>query len=307
MRYLILIILFLSLAGISKNTQFLKPSSFKLQKRYQGEEYLHAIVTGDKSSLSKEQKQNLRDFSLLHLITPSGLHLSSLFIIQKIFGKRVYLLLMSFFTIFIFNLNGFYPLKRIMFFKGFKLLFRSMNNQMAFNLTFLLDLLVGFYQRSPFSSLLSMLFWGTILSHQKMESFSLIKKLFINSILVSLIFDQSLNAFSFILNPIYSFLISISFPFLLLSNLLKNVTLLPIELASWFLDSIFHLLQIINFQLFHICPDISNLCIVIALFKRWKTVTLISVLVCSLNLGEKYQFKYKVGKYLRPPIEREAI
>ena len=103
--------------------------------------FYYSSQTGEKVGISPTLKKALKEFGLIHLLTPSGIHLSSLLLVFFLFIKRkahkyIYFCLL----ILIIPLTGFYSLKRIIIFhilKCFKL-----STQQSFILTFIIDIFI---------------------------------------------------------------------------------------------------------------------------------------------------------------------
>lgn len=179
----------------------------------------YSLMTGDKTFLNKETKEEFKQMGLMHLLTPSGLHLSSLIIIFKFFPKRFQLILLFLISIPIFSLKNYYSIKRVLIFKFCTRLFDKnfkYKNEYAFILTFVLDILLGNFQEGVLSSVYSFLFWGTILFH-KGNFWGLNYKLFFNLILTSFISSQKVNIISLFLNSLVSSLFTILYPILFIN------------------------------------------------------------------------------------------
>jgi competence protein ComEC len=196
---------------------------------------LIATQTGNKKSVPKPLIEVYKQFGLLHLMTPSGIHLSSIFLFFFIFIKGKFrlliylpLLLISFFTL------GFYSLKRIIYFHLFKIFIK--NNQLSFILTFILDIMIGGYTLSPMSFTFSFLCWGVIIFSK--TKISIFLNLFACQMLISLFLDQSINFMGLILNPIFTGLFSSVFPLLSINFWLLNL--------NWLYDIINLFIKIFN-------------------------------------------------------------
>lgn len=201
---------------------------------------LCAYFLGDKSMLPKKVIKIHREMNLLHLMTPSGLHLGSLLLIvlflckvPQFFGrvswhseKVLYgaLILLGVST---FTLQGIDSFKRMILFALIrKFPFKTFTKKSAFLLTFLISAFFGQLQENPLSFCFSFLFLGILLfsSNRFLMLISLfLSQAFISewmgkpfSILTSLIglLLSSIAPFLFI-----SFLPEIIFPILPLSDL----------------------------------------------------------------------------------------
>ncbi len=167
-----------------------------------------AMALGDKSCVNAQDKEAIKSFGLMHLLTPSGLHLSSALALFYFFPRLRFLtclalLMGSFFT------SGLYSLQRMLVFQAFN--FKLKNVKMSFLVTMGASLLLGNFSQSPISFALSMLFWGTIVYH-KGSKLNLALSLFLAQALVSIAFNQELNPLALIINPAVTFLFTIAFP-----------------------------------------------------------------------------------------------
>ena len=168
---------------------------------------LVSMNTGNKKLIKKDLKKRYKTLGLLHLFTPSGLHLYPISRILQLFvPKRLYSIFCIFTYLFFSQFQGFYSLKRIISLKFFYEL--NISKQNCFTLSFLIDYLVGNYHASPLSFTFSYLFLGIVLfSKGKAE------------LIYSLYFAQALIAHFFMtpfyfLAPILGFFLSSLFTFL---------------------------------------------------------------------------------------------
>ena len=172
-----------------------------------------ALILGEKHCIPYKLKKKLKELSLLHIFTPSGLHLSSLFILT--FGSKYLRYLLILFSIFYsFLFTHLYALQRVSMFYGINYFLK--NTWLSFSLTFLICLITMQYTQSPMSYLFSFIFWYMILSHKKNKAY-LVLYLFGIQILISFILDQKINLAGLFINPIFTLLLTLIFPFLAIS------------------------------------------------------------------------------------------
>lgn len=163
-----------------------------------------SYLFGMKKGLPKEIKKAHKKLHLLHLMTPSGLHLGVAMIIFKKYIKRkifinIFLILITFISIY---LGDFFALRRMA-------IFGITNN---FILTFLIDFFLGGWSASPFSYSLSFLFLGLILINKDRAKKYLARDFFIAQLLITLFFEQKVYPIGFILGFFLTPLISAIFP-----------------------------------------------------------------------------------------------
>lgn len=266
----------------------------------------HAIVTGDKSRLSKDQLQKYKHMGLMHVLTPSGLHLGSVIWLQKLLPQRLFIAALFFLSMGISLLPTYFPIKRILIFKWFKLS-TNVNNELLFLLTFIMDLCLGFYSQSPMSSLLSFLFWGTIITHKKFQGPSLLKKMSLNLLLVNLIFLQSTSFLAFFINPLVSLFVGISFPLLILGYAISPFIPYLAKTIATSLSCIDSSLAYIDRKELWIPPSPLFLLIFLGFILKNKKLIFIILLIGSTKAGEGWKIKIPSGKWLKPPGQTRRL
>lgn len=262
---------------------------------------VHAMVTGDKSKLSKTEKQKFKEFGLMHILTPSGLHLASLTWIQRFAPFLIFIITLTITTVFFFNLVGFYPIKRILIFKYSKVIFPKVNGKYLFALTFIIDVLINQYNSSPMSSLLSFLFWGTILTHHQLLDIGLFKKLGLNLLIVNFLMNTSTNLLSILFNPIISSLISLIFPAVALSYFVAPLSTLPLQGILAIFEIIFRPIFHPISQYFLTQTNIFLILLSICFFLEKRKLVLLILIFYSADLNLKMDLKVGSGKWLRAP------
>lgn len=195
----------------------------------------HAFVLGDKSAVTRTQKNDLQRLGALHLLTPSGLHLSSfitlLSLILSVLNKEKWKIPTLFaLGIVLLTIPEFYSLKRTLIFYLFGYFlysFKKMKNKsiLIFILVFTLDFFFGSFKNSPLSFTFSFLFLGTIIAFKDAKKWHFFGSLILNQILVSYFFTQKFYLLGpllgFILTSIFSIVFPIgliSFPFDMFTN-----------------------------------------------------------------------------------------
>ncbi|EQC48303.1 competence protein [Bacteriovorax sp. BSW11_IV] len=196
-----------------------KSSGFKFQSHKSKASIAHAFILGDKSAISRTQKNDLKTLGALHLLTPSGLHLSSFiallsFILSITNREKWKIPALIVLGIFLFSIPDFYSLKRTLAFYllGYFLYqFKNFKNKshLIFGVIFILDYFLGSYKYSPLSFTFSFLFLGTIIALKDAKKWQFFSFLFLNQVLVSYFFLQKF----FILGPIFGFILTGVFGF----------------------------------------------------------------------------------------------
>ena len=175
-----------------------------------------SYLFGMKKGLPRKIKKAHKKLHLLHLMTPSGLHLGIGMIIFKKYIKKqiiikLFLVLMTFLSII---LGDFFALRRMA-------IFGITNN---FILTFVIDFFLGGWSASPFSYALSFLFLGLILINKDRANKYLAKDFFIAQILIATFFEQKVYPIGFIIGFFFTPLISAIFPLFIIDLFNNNFT-----------------------------------------------------------------------------------
>lgn len=200
---------------------------------------LKGMLLGEKRGMTKKFKQQLQTLGIMHLLTPSGLHLSSAYTIFCLLSKRIassstlasYLLKILFLLVPL-NFARFYSLKRMAVLKilGLHIKHRPF---MIFIITFLIDFLFGSYSDSPLSFTFSFLFLGVILAainnkdpFQKNHQIYL--NLYLGQAIIHYFFFSPMN----IVGPLFGFFLtiifSLFFPLIFILGLLNLLIAHPI-------------------------------------------------------------------------------
>ncbi|MDD0854410.1 ComEC/Rec2 family competence protein [Halobacteriovorax sp. GB3] len=197
--------------------------------------FLNAILLGDKKSFPRALKKKFQNLGLLHLLTPSGLHLSSLilflsFILRK-FTKshRIKNTVIGLCLSSVFFFPKLYSLKRMGIFyllsKSLGSKFQNLDLWYSFLATMLIDLLVGSFRYSPLSFTYSFLFFGSIMA-LKDKNFLILPSLYLGQMIISYFQFESI----YLLGPLFGFaltsLFTLLFPLILI--------LLPLGYFNYF-------------------------------------------------------------------------
>lgn len=179
MRFWPLLFLTLTLMSLFQpqgRVDFENPNSRRIHCPFE-KPILCAYFLGQKSEVSRSLLQIHREMNLLHLMTPSGLHLGSLLLLLSLISKvskrsikrtfffledkRYCLFLLATFT---YSLEGIDSFKRMILFALLRLLpFSKISQKTAFFLTFLICACAGQLSENPMSFSFSFLFLGVLL------------------------------------------------------------------------------------------------------------------------------------------------
>lgn len=207
-----------------------KPKNYiplKLSKENKIGGLYQAAITGNKKFITPKTKSNLKNLGLLHLFTPSGLHLSSLFFL-RLLPAGVLVLILGLIFYFISDFNSYHSMERVILFKVIHY-FGWFNLKECFLLTFIVCIAFD-HLSNPLSYLFSLLFWGTILIYRN-NPLKCSFYLSMHNVLISSLLAQPISLLIFVLNPLITLVVSSLFPFLFLNSLFPE----KYEISmSWF-------------------------------------------------------------------------
>lgn len=261
--------------SVSKNN--LSSVNFKL---YQ------SIMTGNKAVLSKQVKRNFKRYGIMHLLTPSGLHFSSLFFL-KLLPSHLFLVFIIGLFIYLSSLGSYFSLERILIFHFLVWLKSTLQIKLRleqlFVLTLICAVLTNNFAHSPISFFFSILFWGGVIIYRH----SPIQVILFSNLslhLSSLIFGEAVSVFSLILNPFISSIVVAIFPLMMINYLFGGLSVFN-TILDLFLSFIVQLLELIS--TYDLLPAISlSLFTIFALsllltFGRYKLAILLLCLQSS--------------------------
>ncbi|MBT3585274.1 MAG: hypothetical protein HN509_10220 [Halobacteriovoraceae bacterium] len=190
----------------------------------QAAKLLRSYVTGDKSGLTKRFRKEHRNLNLYHLFTPSGLHLSSVFLLASPLFSYTRNRSLLFFKVLHalccglpFFLSGFYSLKRMALYRLARTSLSGKHSSFTvFLLVFLLDFSFGSFKSSPLSWIYSFLFLGIIFSSRQRSATTLALQLFGGQLLIAYFQVSSITYIGFIFGFLSTALFGLLFPFFLL-------------------------------------------------------------------------------------------
>mgnify|MGYP000100207502 CR=1 FL=1 len=252
MKYLVLLLFICCLGNSILNEQYShqkkKKQFFKIDKpndkiSVRNYAVYKKSLTGDKSALSPQVEKAFLNYGLYHLLTPSGLHISSIFLLS-LMPCTIQIFILVCFLITIIPMGSYLSLERVILFKilanSFKFMKIRITPEIIFLLTLCLSVCFKNYAQSPLSFMFSCLFWGTILIYRG-QKIRLIIFLNISQHIISLIMNQPVNILSIIINPIYTFSFITIFPLFIFNTLTGAPELLSSLinlLLNWWLNSL---------------------------------------------------------------------
>lgn len=288
-------------------------SNFKRTKKHskkmnQAKAFYQAAQTGDKSNLTQKYKLALKEFGLIHLLTPSGIHLSAILGIFLFFLPKKYHIGIFSFTLLIFvTTTGLYSLKRVLYFQIITFFLKGkFKNQIGFILTFILDAFLGGYLASPLSFSYSFLFWGVIIFSKK--SFINVSINLFLAQLISIYFGHgSINLFAIIINPLFTSLYSFLFPIFSLNYWILDsfgFTKLIIDFHHYFLNILHFLKQ--NLSIFLLTSHPLILLLPLISFRSKKGIVSVLCFFC-LNLNQSNLYSKDINFFYTIPEKSELI
>ncbi len=180
----------------------------------------NAFNTGNKKGLNKRVKESYKKLHLLHLFTPSGIHIFPLFIIvKKLFSRSFLNFVLLSLGFFLWRFDQFHSLERIITMKVIFSLIQSLNLNFSvfsiFLFSMFLSLVNSNYSSSPLSFAYSYLFIGSIVSaRNRLETFVFI---FFSNILIAYFNFEAVSLIAPIIGSLLTILFSFLFPFIFLN------------------------------------------------------------------------------------------
>lgn len=199
-----------------------------------------AYLLGDKSLLPRKVIKLHQGLNLMHLMTPSGLHLASLLfivspVIKKSFIKCFFLLLL---LVSLQITPGFDSFERMTVFALLRCQpWVPISSRVSFLLTFIFFILSGQYESNPLSFSLSFLFLGALLySRHRLEMIFFITLV---QSLISFSFQQPFYLFSILWGFLLSLVSVVLFPLMAIERIFPNDYISILWL--WTLKFFYHL------------------------------------------------------------------
>ncbi|MDO9183704.1 MAG: ComEC/Rec2 family competence protein [Bacteriovorax sp.] len=167
-----------------------------------------AMMTGEKFGISPSVKKDFKQLELSFFFSPSGMHLTAFllilfFILKKIKNKKLSKSL-RIITLCLTFMLPYLAIKRIVIFRLLIMLQRIFKKEypveIIFLLTFGISLLLGHFQVSPFSFILSFLYMGTFISLRDYSRFFMILGLFSSHLLIAFFSGSEVSFISLLIN-----------------------------------------------------------------------------------------------------------
>lgn len=163
-----------------------KINALKLPKGYRS--LMRALFLGKKRGISAPLKKRLTRYNLLHLLTPSGLHVGALLLpLMYLLRKKRWWLLPLFFYLLL-GSHGHFSLERICLMK-ILWCFR-VPLKINFFSSFAIAILIGNFENSPLSFCMSYLFLGTLIATRSAAGYKKIAALGGAQLLVAYFLNQ---------------------------------------------------------------------------------------------------------------------
>ena len=230
MKFLILVF-FILLSYPAKQQYFFKAKTklaipHNIDKKNYSKDVFYiyrAMTSGNKRGLNRKLKTVMKNFGLMHILTPSGIHLSSVLSIFRFTPKISFFFFLIIFC-FIFYSENYLSMERVLL---FKLLYKIFSKVGLFNIELIFifcitsSLFMGHFQRSPLSFIYSVAFWGVIVIFRK-HPFKMIIHLNFMLYFVNSFTATSVSALSIFINPLVTSVVSCLFPFLFINAFLPD-------------------------------------------------------------------------------------
>lgn len=254
--------------------------------------FYRAIITGNKNNLDQKIKSISKRYGFIHILTPSGIHLSSIKFFL-LFGSHINLIIIFILFLYLQSKNTYFSLERVLIFSfihGFftKICNKKTSIDIVFLMTILSSIFIGHTQKNHLSFTYSFLFWGTIILFRN-NPIKLIIYLNISLLFSSSLTGDYISPLSIIINPIITSLTTIIFPVLLINNFLPEIlqiNFIPSHILNIFLNSIETLKNIDPFPLIrlHITIIFS---IHFSFYFKNKKIFLLTLLFMTTSISNK--------------------
>lgn len=262
---------------------------------------LWGYFLGRTRKVCKDDKLRHKKLGLLHLFTPSGLHLSSFLLPLTLlawFGRWPGLgakLITFLFCLSCFFPSGFYSLKRM---AGLRLLFflPTKNKRVKwfyFFIVFAADYFWGSYSHSPLSLVFSFMFLGVLISSASFRD--LFWGLLLGQVVCCLVGQEQLSLIGVVIGLFLSSLFTLLFPIILLSYItVPSITFTLVQKWHWLLI----LFEKIAVPWGITPPSCFLLFALMALYMKRKFLFLVFLLILPLQVGEVVSYSLSWPKHL---------
>lgn len=217
----------------------------KIKEHFERPEHaniLFSFITGNKNGISPNTKKAFKKVNLSYLLSPTGIHFSSLFFfivffIKKLKSKwmRCFFKLITISSVFLFpNLESLKRLGILRILFQFKFLSKkNISLEVIFFATFLLSFAFGQFITSPIGFIYSFAFLGTFFSLRNHSKLILIFGLFSTQLILALFLGNKVSLLSIPFGLIGSFFFTLLFPLSIL--FLLTFWIIPINWLEFFL------------------------------------------------------------------------
>lgn len=251
---------------------------------------LIAYTYGGSDGISREMKKAHRDLGLLHLFTPSGVHLSAilvplLFLIRLVTKqKRIQTILKILIFVAPLFLSGFFCLKRMGVWRVLLTLF-PLGNLTSFFLTFGGDYLFGSFSLEPLSFIYSFLFFGILLSLNGRAKILIPIALLFGQALVAFYLSAPFSILGLLLGMILTAIFAPLFPIFFLTLFFPILGSLSLPLLKFYLELIVNSYALIqnSSYIFSSIPLLLLIPLTFLPFKFQKKIPLILLLLLHSN------------------------
>ena len=189
----------------------------KISKSFQSKKYYkiyRSFITGEKRGIDKKIRRSFQSLQIMHLMTPSGLHFSTILFILVLLRKRLdskvllYGELVFCLSTYYF-LPGYFSLRRVALLRALFIVNKESikySNKTIFFIFLCLDIFWGTYNENPMSFFYSSLFLGVIFlsNHKNIIQISLF--FFIAQCFTAFAMEQHTNLMNLIFSPLMTYI-----------------------------------------------------------------------------------------------------
>ncbi len=240
MMVLRIYLLLITLMTLSATSQFVMPKQMKriklpsaAKKAFKKRDtyYLYrSIMTGQKRGLNKELKKKMLDLSIIHLLTPSGLHFSTIFLLFIVLRKKFKTSWLAYAEAIICLLcytliPGYFSLRRVALLRAIFIFNKQssfFNKKQVFTIFFIWEFFFGTYSDNKLSFCLSMMFLGMIFLGDKINFKILSYRFFIAQIIVGLCLKNDVYVMNLLFSPLITYSFTFIYPAIFLNVFIIN-------------------------------------------------------------------------------------
>ena len=230
--------------------------SFHSKKYYK---IYRSFITGQKRGIDKKIRKSFQSLQIMHLMTPSGLHFSTILFLLVLLRKKLNSKILLYSELLLcliiyFFLPGYYSFRRVALLRALFIINKqstNYNNKIIFSIFLCFDIFWGTYSENPMSFFYSSLFLGIIFlsNHKSIYQISLF--FFIAQCFTAFAMEQHTNLMNIIFSPFMTYLFMGVYPLISINILFLDF----VNYSQWIVEGYCELvifLESISIQYFEV-------------------------------------------------------